>query len=309
MEPIKPHERKMQPLPLPSRMVQLKWMQASIFVYDLNPEAGGDPMIFLHGLGDEADTWRHVTPHLGNRRLVLMDLPGFGRSDKPENAEYHVGFFTGCTLEVMDELRIDKAIFVGHSLGAQIAQWIALTHPDRVSRLCLLGGGLLSPERALSDRIVIALLATPGVGEWIYNGLRKDPKAAYDSLRAYYHNLDALPEQDRAFLLKRVQQRVWSDGQRDAFLKTLRCLSRWLPKRQEGLLRKLNGIRCPCVVACGAEDAVFPAETALTMSKMMPTASYSELPNCGHNAHQEDPAAVARMLLSFVCKAGKGHSL
>lgn len=54
------------------------------------PPASGEPIIFLHGIGDEADTWRHVVPlvNAGSHRLVMFDQSGFGRSDKPDQADY-----------------------------------------------------------------------------------------------------------------------------------------------------------------------------------------------------------------------------
>jgi pimeloyl-ACP methyl ester carboxylesterase len=110
----------------------------------------------------------------------------------------------------MDTLGIQKATLVGHSLGAMIAQWVAVIHPGRVHRLMQIGGGLLMDPPPLIGRIFMSVFAMEGVGEAMYSGLRKDPKAAYDSLRSNYADLDALPEEDRAFLAKRVQQRVSS---------------------------------------------------------------------------------------------------
>ena len=111
----------------------------------------------------------------------------------------------------MDTLGIQKATLVGHSLGAMIAQWVAITQPGRVHRLMQIGGGLLMDPPPLIGRIFLSVFAVEGVGEAMYSGLRKDPKAAYDSLRSNYNDLDALPEEDRTFLVKRVQQRVSSD--------------------------------------------------------------------------------------------------
>lgn len=62
---------------------------ASIFPHTLQPAAAGDPVVFIHGLGDESDTWRHVVSLLNSsHRLILFDLPGFGRSEKPDQADY-----------------------------------------------------------------------------------------------------------------------------------------------------------------------------------------------------------------------------
>ena len=100
--------------------------------------------MLLHGLGDEADTWRHVFPLLSaGCRAIAPDLPGFGRSGKPA-CKSTIPFFADTMLELLDLLSIRRAILVGHSMGAVIAHTIALEHPERVERLVLISGSLVS---------------------------------------------------------------------------------------------------------------------------------------------------------------------
>ncbi|HEU5086699.1 MAG TPA: alpha/beta fold hydrolase, partial [Roseiflexaceae bacterium] len=72
-----------------------------LHVYDSGAgEAGGTPLVLVHGLGDEADTWRRVfVPLAQRRRVIALDLPGFGRSDRPHCA-YTLAFFAR-TLEAL----------------------------------------------------------------------------------------------------------------------------------------------------------------------------------------------------------------
>lgn len=274
------------------RRVALARHGFSLFLYDTQPDAGGGdtPLLLVHGLGDEADTWRHVLPALAARRRVLaVDLPGFGRSDKPD-APYSVPWYAGVLLDLLDTLAIDRVVLAGHSLGAVTSHWLVLEQPARIDRLALLDGGLVAAPRKLD--LPTMLFLAPGIGEWLYTRLRKDPQAAYDSLRPYYADLDALPEADRALLFERVNQRVWSDDQRRAFFRTFRGLVRWLPGQQKGLADRLAAVTTPTHVLWGEQDRIAGVDNGRTLAAMQHGAQLTVIPGAGHNIQQEAPAAV-----------------
>ena len=254
------------------------------------------PMFLIHGLADEADTWRHLVQPLSTRyRVTVPDLPGFGRSDKPDRP-YTVPFFRDVLLELLDALGVQCAILVGHSLGAVIIHALALSHGERVDRLVLLGGSLV----ARSQRVDLAtmLFLIPGLGEWLYNHLRKDPQAAYRTLEPYYSRLDRLPEADREFLFQRVNERVWSDGQRRAFLSAFRNLARWIRGQQRDLPSKLAALDVPILALWGEADRIMPVENGHALVELQPTAQLVVVPGAGHNIHQEYPEIVVEALLA-----------
>ena len=109
----------------------------------------------------------------------------------------------------------------------------------------------------------------PLLGEWLYTRLRRDPQAAYQTLAPYYGRLDELPKADRAFLFQRVNERVWSDGQRRAFFSTFHSLARWLPGQQRDLAVRLS--------------------THLAV-----------VPGAGHNVHQENAEAVLKAIREWM---------
>jgi pimeloyl-ACP methyl ester carboxylesterase len=276
-----------------ARQIHLPRNKLSLYLYDAGA-ADAAPLLLIHGLGDEADTWRHLIPSLSARYQVLApDLPGFGRSDKPERS-YTLSFFQETLMELLDELGIARATLVGHSLGGAIAQSLALAHPERVAGLILIGGSLV----ARSQRIGLAtmLFLIPGLGEWSYNRLRRDPDAAYGTLRPYYSDLDRLPEADRAFLYQRVNERVWSDGQRRAFLSTFRHLARALPAQQRAIPARLAALALPTVGVWGERDQVNPVENGRVLVELQPSARLVVVPGAGHNVHQEDPQAVLTVM-------------
>lgn len=250
-----------------------------------------DPaLLLIHGLGDEADSWRRVFLPLAERyRVVALDLPGFGRSDQPNRA-YTVAFFARAVAGLMDSLGIGRATLVGSSLGALIAQRLALAAPARVDRLLLLDG-CLPVRRAFPPGPLWAFL-TPGVGEAAYTSLRRDQDQAYATLRPYYADLDALPEGERAFLRDRVWARVWSDGQRRAFLSALRWLSIDAATRAGSYAIQLAGLRTPTHLVWGEHDLIVARAVAEANAAILPAARLTIIPGCGHLPHQERPEAV-----------------
>lgn len=292
------YQRHMSPFPGLERwshQVQLPQSGINLHVYDTGGgEDGGTPILLLHGLGDEADTWRHVLLALGpGRRAIAPDLPGFGRSDQGKYP-YSIPFFAGIMLELLDMFSISHVVLVGHSTGAAVAHEFAVEHPERVEKLVLIGGSLVSKETPLN--LGLFLFLVPGLGEWSYNRLRRDSQEAYRTLEAYYNRLEDLPQADRDFLFQRVNERVWSDGQRRGFLSTLRSLARWMPAQQKKLASRLRGWTIPTTVLWGENDRINPVENAHALVDLLPSARLELVSGTGHNIQQEKPGVVVNAL-------------
>jgi pimeloyl-ACP methyl ester carboxylesterase len=260
--------------------------ELNIFFY----EAGSKDhptMILIHGLGDEADTWRHVIlPLSKNFHIIALDLPGFGRSGK-SGVAYSLAFFLESITKMMDALRINKVIFMGSSLGGIIAHEMAIRHSSHVTGLILIGGALIQKKK-MGD-LGLLLMQIPGLGEWFYTRLRKNPQAAYDSLRSVYHELDLMPIEDKDFLFERVNQRVWSDNQRQAYFSTLRETAKWIKKEQKNFSQNLDKIHTPTLLIRGEFDNLFSQENALDLISNQSKVDYFSIDDAGHLPHQEKP--------------------
>lgn len=282
-----------------ARRVSLPGLELELFLYDTGAE-DKPVLLLLHGLGDEADTWRHLIPALADRvRVVAPDLPGFGRSDKPRRS-YTLPFLGDTVLALLDLLDAEQAILGGNSLGAAIAQLVALEHPRRVRHLILIDGGLLIKEQRLSLRGLLFLV--PLLGEWLYKRLRADPDKAFATLRPYYANLDALPEEERTFLYRRVNQRVWSSGQQQAYLSALRRTALWLAGRRGTLPEQLAQLQTPTLIVWGEEDHLLPPQNAEILAAAQPEAELVLVPEAGHLPHQERPQAVLEAIREQILK-------
>ena len=107
-------------------------------------EAGiGPPVLAIHGLGGTKGSFLLTVAALAGRfRVVAVDLPGFGDSDKPIGAAYDASFFADAMIDLLDALELDRADLIGNSLGGRVALEVALRDPERVGRLALLAPSL-----------------------------------------------------------------------------------------------------------------------------------------------------------------------
>lgn len=290
-QPMQPY----QGLESYARTIDLPGNGLRLFYY----EAGAPEQpaaLLLHGLGDEADTWRHLIEPLSHRwRVIAPDLPGFGRSEKPKRA-YTLDFLRGCLFELLERLSIREVFLVGHSLGAMLAHGMLLEQPERASGLVLVDGALLTRPQRLNPQLL--LFMTPLLGEWLYTRLRRDPQAAYATLRAYYAGMDKLSQAERDFLFYRVNQRVWSDGQRRAYFSTLRNMAASISRMQKKLPARLAELHTPTLILWGEKDQINPPENGADLMRIQPDSKLVLIPEAGHMPHQEQAQAIMQAILS-----------
>ena len=300
MKTINDYKQTMQPWPGLSkfgRSIELTYENLRVFFF----EAGitdKPNIVMIHGLGDEADTWRHVfLPLSMNYHVVALDLPGFGRSDKP-HIGYTPKFLMETIIHLIDQLGMKSVILMGNSLGGILSHALAFKYPERIIGLILVDGAILqlSPMRDIN----FALMRIPLLGEWFYTHLRKNPDAAFNSLRPVYHDLDSLPSSDRDFLYTRVNQRVWSDGQKRAYFSTLRNLSSWIRDSQADLPAQLAALQTPTLVVRGESDNLFPKENAMGLLNIQPRTSFHTIKDAKHLPHQEQPLNFLSVVSSWL---------
>jgi pimeloyl-ACP methyl ester carboxylesterase len=112
---------------------------------------GKKAIVLVHCWSGNLGFWREQVPALADKaRLVLVDLPGHGRSDKPHTA-YTMDFFAASVLAVMSDAGIDKATLVGHSMGVAVICRVLAQAPERVAALVAVDGTLrgrkMTPEQ------------------------------------------------------------------------------------------------------------------------------------------------------------------
>ena len=135
---------------LPSQYVTL---DDSIQIHYKTWGDGAKTVMFVHGFGCDMNTWEAqfdalrdgLTPSSkgegGNMdmRLIFIDLPGYGQSDKP-HVDYTLSFFSKAVTKVLDEVKCDYAFLVGHSLGTPVCRQTLMERPWRVAGLMDIDG-------------------------------------------------------------------------------------------------------------------------------------------------------------------------
>lgn len=107
-------------------------------------EREGEAIIFLHFGGANLMMWERTVPYFRDHyRLILVDLRGHGKSDKPESG-YHIDEMAGDVVGVMQHLKLERTHVVGSSLGAEVGLGLAANHPEKVASLVC--EGALSSE-------------------------------------------------------------------------------------------------------------------------------------------------------------------
>lgn len=113
----------------------------SLRVGEWNPDATGTPWLLVHGVTASHRAWAWLAAEATGRRLIAPDLRGRGRSARGE-APLGMAAHADDLAAVLDALAVDKAVVVGHSMGAFVSAVFADRHADRVVRVILVDGGL-----------------------------------------------------------------------------------------------------------------------------------------------------------------------
>ncbi len=263
--------------------------------------APGLAVVMLHGGGPGASAWSNFGPNLGvfarRFRTLMVDQPGFGRSDKPPVAGQYFTFAAGAVAGLLDELGIEKVHLLGNSLGGGTAVRFALRHPGRAGRLVLMGPGGLSlnvfaPDPTEGVRRLMEFPAPPGPS--------KEKLAAF---------LRTLVFDQRLITDELVEERfaAASDPAALAAAASLGASFFDPATAEEGLLwREAHRLRNEVLLVWGREDRVNPLDGALVALKLIRRAQLHVFSRCGHWAQMEKFDEFNQLVMSFL-ERGKGR--
>ena len=258
--------------------------------------SGGPRVIALHGWLDNAASFAPLLPHLSELDLLLLDLPGHGRSAHlPSGAEYGLTTHVHAVLDAADALGWERFTLLGHSMGAAIATLVAAAVPHRVERLALIEtlGPLAEDVENTAGRLqqaVAAARSPPGKSLRVFPDLAVAVRARMQASQ--------LDEACARLLVERGTRSVqggymWSSDPR---------LARPAPTRltESQVMALLAVLGCPVrVLYADPAQPYFPDPVRRARLAATPQAAVTVIPG-GHHLHMEQPARVAELLGSFL---------
>jgi 4,5:9,10-diseco-3-hydroxy-5,9,17-trioxoandrosta-1(10),2-diene-4-oate hydrolase len=255
----------------------------------------GLPLVMLHGGGPGASAWSNFGACLErftqDFRVLLVDQPGFGGSDKAAIEGHFFTFAADKLAALLDELGIERVHLLGNSLGGGTATRFALKYPERVGRLVLMGPGGLQQNLFSPD-------PTEGIKRLYEFGSDPGPERMRAFIETMVHDQSLVSDE-------LVQQRLDSalqPGRREAMQSM--GASFFDPNTfEEGMLwREAYKIRHHTLLTWGREDRVNPIDGAFLALKLIPRASLHVFPNCGHWAQIEAADAFHSVTRGFLAQ-------
>jgi pimeloyl-ACP methyl ester carboxylesterase len=119
---------------------------------------GREALVLIHGWSCNIDSWRDSVPDFAKRnRVIAIDLPGHGQSDKPE-ITYIMDLFARAVEAVLRDAKVDRAVLVGHSMGTPIARQFYRKYPQKTLGIVIVDGALRNfPDKQLIDGLLAGL--------------------------------------------------------------------------------------------------------------------------------------------------------
>jgi pimeloyl-ACP methyl ester carboxylesterase len=284
---------------LPHRLLQV----GGIDTYAVD-HGDGPPVMLIHGYGDTADGWRRVVPGLldAGHRVIAIDVPPFGRSGDPR-APMLIDFYKEFFPQLFEQLGLERATVVGHSLGGAIALHLTLQEPQLVERLGLvapagLGKGppwwwyaITGYEYAWKTALSVPTPFTPllirqGMTRFLDWRLFHDPR----QMRETIDHLVSLHGSRKSL---------------DRLLAAGRCC---IESYTGTLLEDSAAIDVPLFMVWGEHDGLVPSKHAAEFARVHPTAHVHVFGDCGHYPHIELPARFNRLMHEWLgSRAGKSR--
>ncbi|HEU0293926.1 MAG TPA: alpha/beta hydrolase [Anaerolineales bacterium] len=253
------------------------------------------PVILIHGLMSHRGVWTRTMEALKDRFFcIAFDLPGFGDSDKPKNGDYAIAKQAGRTLEIADHFGFGEFTVIGHSMGGQIATYLAARlAPQRVHKLVSVDGvvtGRLADKVQNVTRRMVAVGAKFPSSYRFSRILSEWKPLAYRAFDVWFYKPDELPFQ------------AWSLDRRMATNPeiALSTVKAWDSLNATNLTVHLRDILSPTLVIFGKQDGTVPVEQAYIFKEQLSSAQLLVIDNCGHFPMYEKFEDYMRTLEGFL---------
>lgn len=249
-------------------------------------------IVLLHGGGPGATGWSNYNPNIesiasAGFRVIAPDLPGWGQSDEVDFATYDQ---VTAVCELLDALGIDKAAFVGNSMGGHISLRMAIEHPGRVTHLITMGAPIQMKPILF------------GAGGGPSEGLKIMSQGYSDYSPEFMERLVEVMVYDKARFAtpELCEQRAAAVAKRPEHVANVAKAAPRAPITKWVDLSRIPEITAPSLLIHGRDDRVVTFESALWLAANIPDSRAHIINRCGHWAQLEHADEFNRLVTDFV---------
>lgn len=249
----------------------------------------GKPVLLLHGWPTSSFLWRDtLQPIAETNRVIALDLPGFGRSDKPLNASYSFRFYERIINGFLDALGIDAVGLAVHDLGGPVGLYWGLHNQQRMAKLALLNT-LVYPRPSWAVVAFVGASYLPGL-----RSLLVSPTGLKLAMHIGVTDRSRVTPE----LLRGVQEPFQSAAARRVLLKTAHSLH---PGGMRDIAQRLPQYKGPVRIIYGARDRILPdvGKTMARVARELPQAETTRFAECGHFLQEERGPEIGTLLGQF----------
>ncbi len=274
--------------PPPSQFVGLMGMQ--VHLRDEGPRNDPQPIVLLHGTSASLHTWDGWAKALkGQRRVIRMDLPGFGLTGPMPDGNYQLTHYVDFLVALLDQLGVKQAVVAGNSFGGGLAWKLAVDHPERVSKLVLVDAAGY-PYDPTSVPIGFKVAQIPWLRPVMENVL---PRSMIESS---VRNVYGDPSRITPELIDRYFELTLRAGNRHALGERFRQS----PGGQYAA--QIPSVKQPTLILWGGQDRLIPPDNADHFQRDIAGSRLVVFDGLGHVPHEEDPAATVAAVQSFLAR-------
>jgi pimeloyl-ACP methyl ester carboxylesterase len=260
--------------------------------------SGKPTLILVHGFGSNLNSWKKVLPVLAERYTVIAyDWIGFGLTTRPmpETWTGKNPYGTSGQVEIliglMDALSVEKAVIIGHSVGALIAGEAALLHPQRINPLILVGPVLKAKKQSAMMKWLMRTPQMDRIGPLLSRQiLNRDDEV----IRSAWHDPSMITKEIHEDYHKPLQIRGWDYG-----------LWEFAKAEKVNVLAKVGQFKLPVLIISGSDDHIVPARNSIELYRWIPGAEMAVIENAGHIPQEEKPAEFISVVQAFINKITK----
>lgn len=272
--------------PMPSTFLEIRGM--NVHLRDEGPRADPLPLVLLHGTSASLHTWdgwvRRLAPL---RRVIRLDLPGFGLTGPSVDGDYRIESYVAVLLELLDRLQVGRFIAVGNSFGGQVAWATALAAPERVAKLVLVDAAGY-PRASQSVPIGFRIAMTPGLNRLMRNSLPR--RTIESSVRNVYGD----PSKVSEALVDRYYELTLRQGNRAALVERFRQVP------SGAMAARIADLKLPTLILWGGRDRLLPPQHAERFQRDIAGSTLVILPDLGHVPQEEDPPRSLAAVRDFL---------